>query len=65
MTERQGHGLRSYEGKRVSVALLDGSRLDDCMLVSVGRGTARSAWLATGDQDLFVPWSDVVDVWAP
>jgi hypothetical protein len=64
MTARQGHHLREYEGRRISLALADGSRLDDCVLVSVGRGRAESAWLATANQDLFVPWSDVVEVWA-
>jgi hypothetical protein len=64
MTRREGHGLRSYEGRRVSLALADGSRLDDCLLVSVGRGNAESAWLAAADHDLFVPWHEVLEVWA-
>ena len=64
MTSRQAYDLRTYEGRRVSMALGDGSRLDDCMLVSVGRGGAASAWLANGDNDVFVPWADVVAVWA-
>ena len=64
MTNRQAYGLRTYEGRRVSVALRNGSRIDDCLLVSVGRGGAASAWLANGDNDVFVPWADVVAVWA-
>jgi hypothetical protein len=63
MTSRQGYDLRSHEGHRVSVALVDGTRIDDCMLVSVGRGGAGSAWLAQDTNDLFIRWDDVVDVW--
>jgi hypothetical protein len=48
VTNRQAYGLRT----------------DDCLLVSVGRGGAASAWLANGDNDVFVPWADVVAVWA-
>ena len=64
VTNRQAYDLRSYEGQRVSIALADGSRVDDCLLVSVGRAGAKSAWLATDASDLFVPWEDVVEVWA-
>ena len=63
MTSRQAYDLRSYEGQRVSIALADGSRVDDCLLVSVGRG-AKTAWLATDASDLFLLWEDVVEVWA-
>jgi hypothetical protein len=55
--------LRSLEGHRVSVALADGSRLDDCDLVSVGRGEAKTLWLFTGGVDTFVAHHDVVDLW--
>ena len=64
MTSRQAYDLRAHEGQRVSVALADGSRIDDCVLVSVGRGGAGSAWLAQDSDDVFVRWDDVVDVWA-
>ena len=64
MTSRQAYDFRVHEGQRVSVALADGSRIDDCVLVSVGRGGAGSAWLAQASDDLFVQWDDVVDVWA-
>ena len=64
MTNRQAYDLRSFEGQRVSLALADGSRVDDCLLVSVGRGGAKTAWLATDASDLFLPWKDVVEVWA-
>lgn len=64
MTNRQAYDLQSFEGQRVSIALADGSRVDDCLLVSVGRGGATTAWLATDASDLFLPWEDVVEVWA-
>ena len=63
MTRHQAHDLRSYEGQRVNVALADGSRVDDCLLVSVGRGGVGTAWLATDASDLFLQWEDVVEVW--
>ena len=46
--------LRSYrqlEGHHVSVSLADGSRLDDCELVSAGRGHASTLWLHDGHDD--------------
>ena len=57
--------LRSYrqlEGHHVSVSLADGSRLDDCELVSAGRGTA-TLWLHDGHDDRMVKASEVVDLW--
>jgi hypothetical protein len=55
--------LRGLEGRQVSVALADGSRIDDCSLVSVGRGRTTTVWIFTNGCDLFVEFSDVVDVW--
>ena len=55
--------LTLLEGRHVSVALSDGSRIDDCQLVSAGRHQVRSLWLFTGGQDTFVPFDDVVDLW--
>ena len=51
------------EGRRVSVALVDGSRIDDCELVSAGRDGVQSLWLYTNGADAFVPLVDVTDVW--
>ena len=53
--------LRSLEGRRVSVALRDGSRIDDCQLVAAGRGCT-SLWLYAGT-DVFVPLRQVIDLW--
>ena len=55
--------LRHLEGQRVSVALGDGSRIDDCQLVSVPRGTADRVWICAGGRDLFVAVDDIADIW--
>jgi len=55
--------LRDFEGRQVSLALANGSRIDDCSLVSSGRGQTTTVWIYTNGQDAFVDVSDVVDVW--
>jgi hypothetical protein len=55
--------VKSLEGRRVGVALRDGSRIDDAQLVSSGRGNVRTLWVFTNGVDTFVRHSDVVDVW--
>ena len=60
------HALRSFrhlEGHHVSVALCDGSRLDDCELVSAGRGRAGTVWLHDGSDDRMVAANEIVDLW--
>ena len=42
--------------------LTDGTRFDDCHLVSVGRLWARSVWLAKGDADLFVSPDEIANI---
>lgn len=54
--------IRCLEGRRVNVALADGSRIDDCELVSIGHG-AQSLWLYADGGDTFVPLVAVTDVW--
>jgi hypothetical protein len=56
--------LQGFEGQQICVALADGSRIDDCQLVSIGRGRVVTLWLFTNSGDAFVPFADVVDVWA-
>jgi hypothetical protein len=51
------------EGRQVNVALRDGSRIDDCQLVSTGRARVASIWLFTNDTDTFVAFEDVADIW--
>jgi hypothetical protein len=52
-----------FEGSQVSVSLRDGSRLDDCQLVSAGRTGTTTLWLFSNGDDVFVPQDDVVDLW--
>lgn len=54
---------RCLEGRHVSVALADGSRIDDCELVSGSHHGVQSLWLYTNGADAFVPLVDVTDVW--
>jgi 1,2-phenylacetyl-CoA epoxidase PaaB subunit len=54
--------LRDLEGRHVSVALADGTRVDDCQLVSAGRGGTTTVWLYSS-RDVFVRLSDVIDIW--
>jgi hypothetical protein len=55
--------LTALEGRSVSVALKDGSRIDDCQLVSIGRNGTKTIWLFSNHADVFVPHDDVVDLW--
>jgi hypothetical protein len=59
----QSQTLRMFEGSQVSVSLRDGSRLDDCQLVSAGRSGTTTLWLFSNGDDVFVAQNDVVDVW--
>lgn len=45
------------------IALTDGTRLDDCQLVSAGRGHVSRAWLFANGTDTFVPITDIVEAW--
>jgi hypothetical protein len=54
---------RWLEGRRVSVALRDGSRIDDCELVSAGRPGTETVWLFSNGIDVFVPVATIVACW--
>jgi hypothetical protein len=54
---------RWLEGRRVSVALRDGSRIDDCELVSAGRPGTGTVWLFSNGIDVFVPVATIVACW--
>lgn len=58
-----GSELRELEGRQVSLALANGSRIDDCSLVSVGRGRTTTVWVFTNGCDAFIPFAEVVDIW--
>jgi hypothetical protein len=54
--------LRAAQGQRVTVELTDGTSLNDCVVVSVGRLWARSVWLVKGDTDLFRTPEEIADI---
>ena len=60
--ERAVNLIGHLEGRRVSLALTDGSRIDDCELVSAGHGAA-TLWLYVNGGDVFVPVANVTDAW--
>lgn len=62
MTNRPNE-LRELEGRHICVALDDGSRIDDCELVSAGRGPSRTLWIFAQGDDAFIPLTNVVEVW--
>jgi hypothetical protein len=57
--------MKALEGHRVSLALRDGTRIDECQLVSTGRHSTRTLWVFATGSDTFVPLDDVVDLWEP
>lgn len=63
MTTRGQSQLGELEGRHVSVALDDGSRIDDCQLVSLGRHNVATVWLVADGADVFIPVNRVVDIW--
>jgi hypothetical protein len=63
VTKERRNQLAALEGRQVNVALRDGSRIDDCQLVSTGRTRVASIWLFANDTDTFVALGDVADIW--
>jgi hypothetical protein len=57
--------LQALGGRRVSVALVDGSRIDDAQLISAGRHALRTIWVFVSRVDTFLPLVDIVDIWEP
>lgn len=55
--------LHYLEGRRVCLALAGGDRIDDCQLISLGRGRYRSIWVFSNGCDCFVARGDVIDCW--
>ncbi len=47
----------------MSLALHDGSRIDDCQLVSAGRSRLAKVWLFINGHDAFIPRDGIADVW--
>jgi hypothetical protein len=63
MSPRTLRSFRHLEGQHVSVSLVDGTRLDDCELVSAGRGATASIWLHDGIDDRILSAADVIELW--
>ena len=63
MTGHRLPDLVRLEGRRVGISLKDGSRIDDCELVSVGGGRRGHLWVHANGADSFVPLSKVADIW--
>jgi hypothetical protein len=55
--------MYSLEGRRVNVALRDGSRIDDCRLVCAHRPGAQTVWLFVDGIDVFLPVAAIVACW--
>ena len=60
MTRERREELNQMEGRRVSLSLIDGSRIDDCQLVLAGRA---KLWVFVNGHDTFVRVDRVTDVW--
>jgi hypothetical protein len=54
--------LRNLEGRRVTVALADGTILNRVTLVSSGRGGVSTLWLEMDDVDLFIDRARVLEI---
>jgi hypothetical protein len=63
MSEEEAFGVRALEGRRVSLALRDGTRVDDCELVAIGRYDERTLWLYAGGSDRSVNLADIIEIW--
>jgi hypothetical protein len=55
--------LRQYQGRRVSISLVDGTVLSECLLVSAGRGGVQTTWVFTEGADVFIRRADVAEIW--
>jgi hypothetical protein len=47
----------------VSIALVDGTLLSECVLVSAGRGRVQTLWILTENADVFIRRADVAEIW--
>jgi len=60
MTGHRLPDLERLEGRRVGIALSDGSRIDDCQLVFAGRDRV---WVFTNGCDEWLSAARVCDFW--
>jgi hypothetical protein len=54
--------LRALEGDRIDLILRDGTRLNDCLLVSRGRLWAKTIWVVSDEIDHFIHLRDILSV---
>ena len=55
--------LQSLRGRQVSLVLRNGTRIDDCRLVSAGRSSTGTVWLVCNGADVFVRREELLAVW--
>ena len=55
--------LRSLQGRQVSMALADGTRIDDCQLISAWHPAKKGVWVFSNGCDTFVPHELLCNVW--
>jgi hypothetical protein len=55
--------FRGLEGRQVNVSFRDGSRIDDCQLISASRPGTGTVWIFANGIDVFLPASTIVDCW--
>jgi hypothetical protein len=56
--------LAALVGNNVDLALEDGTRIDDCQLVSLVRNhRVGTVWIFRNGDDAFVPVDAIIDVW--
>ena len=55
--------FRDFEGHRVSLSLVNGSRIDDCQMLSAARGPTENIWVFSNGVDRCVALSEVLDCW--
>jgi hypothetical protein len=60
MTGQHVRDLVRLEGRRVGIALIDGSRIDDCQLVFAGN---ERVWVFANGRDAWLSASAVCDFW--
>jgi len=60
MTREARTALNELEGRRISLSLVDGSRIDDCQLVLAGKF---KLWVFVNGHDTFVRLDRVTDAW--
>ncbi len=60
MNGQQRTRLRGLQGRMVNLALADGSRVDDAVLMSAG---SRTIWVILNGEDRFITLRDLIEVW--